>query len=78
MINPPRTIQEAFYLAARIETQIHIADSFKSNLNNNFPTVYINKISIDESSNDKFEVNEMSSGKKWGNNNNYRKNHYNN
>ena len=78
MRNPPRTIQEAFDLAARIETQIQVADSFKIDLNNNFPTVDINEISIDESSNDEFEVNEMSSGKKWGNNSNYRKNNYNN
>ena len=73
MRNPPRTIQEAFDLAARIEAQVQVADSFKIDLNNNFPTVDINKISTDKSYNDKFEVNEMSSSKKWVNNSNYRK-----
>ena len=78
MRNPPRTVQEVFDLAAQIETQIQVADSFKIDLNNDFPTVEINKISADESSNDKFEANEMSSGKKWGNNSSYRTNNYNN
>ena len=78
MRNLLRTIQEAFDLAAKIETQIQVADSFKIDLNNDFPTVDSNKISADELSSDEFEVNEMSRGKKWGNNNNYRKSNYNN
>ena len=70
MRNHPRTIQEAFNLAAQIETQIQVADSFKIDLNNDFPTVDINEICADESSCDKFKVNEMSKGKRWGNNSN--------
>ena len=47
-------------------------------MNNDFPLVDINEISAEESSSDELKVNEMSRGKKWGNNSNYRKPSYNN
>lgn len=71
--NPPRTVQEAFYLATRIKTQIQVVDSFKVEQTNDFISVDINEISADEMSGDEFEVNEVSRGKKRGNKNNYRK-----
>ena len=46
-------------------------------LNSNFTLADINEISADETSSDEFEVNEVSRGKRW-NNNNYRKSGYNN
>ena len=75
--NPPHTVQEAFDLAIKTETQIQVADSFKMELTNNFASANINEISQDETSSDEFKINEMSRGKKW-NNNNYRKNGYSN
>ena len=67
--NPPRTVQEAFGLTDRIELQIQLADSFKQELYNDFPSLDVNKISAEETSGDENEVNEMSHGRKWGNNN---------
>ena len=75
--NPPHTVQEVFDLALKMETQIQVADSFKMELNSNFTSVDINEISADETSSDEFEVNEVSRGKRW-NNNNYRKSGYSN
>ena len=75
--NPPHTVQEAFDLAIKTETQIQVAECFKMELTSNFTLVDINKISGDETSSDKFELNAVSRGKKW-NNNNYRKSGYNN
>ena len=75
--NPLHTVQESFDLAIKTETQIHVADSFKIELNSNFTSANINEISADETSSDKFEVNEVSRCKRW-NNNNYRKSGYNN
>ena len=74
--NPPRTVQEAFDLAIKTETQIQVADSFKMELNSNFTSMDINEISADNTSSDEFEVNEVSRGKRW-NNNKYKKNGYN-
>ena len=71
-------MQEAFNLAIKIESQIQITESFKMDLNNDFPLVKINEISAEESSSDELKINEMSRGKKWGNNSNYRKSSYNN
>ena len=70
MRNPPRTIQDAFKLADDVESQLHLADSFKLELFNNFPLVEVNEISAGETSGNEFEVNEMSRDKKWGNNKN--------
>ena len=52
--NPPRTIQEAFDLATRIQTQIQVADSFRIELTNDFPSADINEISAGKTSSDKF------------------------
>ena len=66
--NPPHTVQEAFDLAIKTETQIQVADNFKMELNSNFISMDINEISTDETSSDEFEVNEVSRGKRWNNN----------
>ena len=75
--NPPCTVQEAFDLAIKTETQIQVTDSFKMELNSNFTSMDNNKISAYETSSDESELNEVSRGKRW-NNNNYRKSGYNN
>ena len=77
MKRKPHTIQEAFRLAGDIEAQIQVADNFKLEWINYFPPVEVNKISTSESSGKEYEVNEVSRGKKWGNNQ-YSKPHYNN
>ena len=70
MRNPPRTVQDAFKLANDVESQLQVADSFKLELTNNFHHMEVNEMSAEEASGDEFEVNEMSRGKRWGNNNN--------
>ena len=70
MRNPPRTIQDAFKLADDVELQLQVADSFKLELSNNFPSMEVSEMSANKTSSNEFEVNEMSRGKKWGNNNN--------
>ena len=67
--NPPCTVQEAFDLTIKTETQIQVADSFKMELTSNFASADINEISTDDTSFDEFEINEVSKGKKWNNNN---------
>ena len=52
--NPPSTVQEAFDLAIKTETQIQVADSFKMELTNNFASADINEIRADETSSDEF------------------------
>ena len=54
MRKPPCTVQEAFNLADSIESQIQVADSFKLELSNDFPTVDINEVSAEETSRDDF------------------------
>ena len=71
----PCTIQEVFMLAANIETQIQVADSFKLDLTNDFSPIEVNEINTVETSDKEYEVNEMYKGKKW-NNNRYRKTSY--
>ena len=68
MRNSPCTVWEAFNLADRIKSQIQVADSFKLELANNFSPVEVNKISANETSGDEHEINEVSLGKKLGNN----------
>ena len=68
----PRTVHEAFKLADDVESQLQDVDSFKLELSNNFSSVEDNEMSVWEFLGDEFEVNEMSRGKKWGNNNNYK------
>ena len=78
MRNPSRTVQEAFKLADDVESQLQVVDSFKLELSNNFSPVEVNGMSEGETSGNEFEVNEMSRGKKWGNNNNYKRYNHNN
>ena len=78
MRNPPHTVQEAFNLADRIESQLQVADSFKLELSNDYSTADINEVSAEEASGDEFEVNEVNRNGKWGYNNNYRKGNYGN
>ena len=77
MWNPPSTVERAFELARDIEKQLQIADSFKLE----FPSYTsndLNEMSMEETSGDEQELNEMSKGKKWGNNtNNYTQMHSN-
>ena len=72
--NPPHTIQEAFDLTIKMETQIQIADSFKLELSSNSSSVDVNEINIGDISGDDFEVNNVSRGRKW--NNNYKRDGY--
>ena len=65
----PSTVQKAFKLVNDIEKQLQVADSFKLEFSS-FPPVEVNEISVQESSGDELEVNKMSRGKRWGNNNN--------
>ena len=65
-------VQQVFDLTFKTETQIQVADSFKMELSSNFASADINEIHTDDTSCDKFDVNKVSKGKKW-NNNNYRK-----
>ena len=78
MRNPPCTVQEAFNLADRIESQLKVANSFKLELSNDYSTAEINEVSAQEASGDKFEVNEVNRNGKQGYNNNYRKGNYGN
>ena len=52
-----------------IEKQLQVADSFKLEFPN-YPTSKLNELSTEESSGDEVELNEISRGKRWGNNNN--------
>ena len=73
MRQPPSTVQKAFKLVSDMEKQLQVADSFKFEFSN-YPPVQVNEISVEESSGDELEVNKVSRGKKWGNNNNYNNN----
>ena len=57
-----------------VEKQLQVADSFKLEFSS-YPTVEINKMSVEESSGDELKINEVSRGKKLGNNNNYNQKH---
>ena len=54
MRQPPSTVKRAFKLVCDIEKQV--ADSFKLEFSS-YPTVEINKMSAEESSEDEFEIN---------------------
>ena len=73
---PPNSVKKAFKLACEIGKQLQVADSFKLELSS-YPAVEINEMSAEESSGDEFKINEVSRGKKWGNNNNYNQKHSN-
>ena len=68
MQQPPSTVKKAFKLACDVEKQLQVADSFKLEFSS-YPTSELNELSTEESSGDKAELNEMSRGKKWVNNN---------
>ena len=68
MKNPPHTVQKAFNLADRIESQLQVANSFKLELSNDYSTADINEVSAEETSGDEFEVNEVNRNGKQGNN----------
>ena len=70
------TVQKAFKLVSDVEKQLQVADSFKLEFSS-FPPIEVNEISVEESLGDELEVNEMSRGKRWGNNNNYNQKHSN-
>ena len=65
----PSTVHKTFKLANDMEKQLQVADIFKLEFSS-FPPVEVNEISAEESSGDELEVNKMSRGKKWSNNNN--------
>ena len=68
---------ESFKLVSDIEKQLQVADSFKLEFPS-YPTGEVNELSTEESSGDEVEINEISRGKKWGNNNgNYKQKHSN-
>ena len=74
MRQPPSTVEKAFKLVCDVEKQLQVADSFKLEFPSH-PTSELNELSTEESSGDEAELNEMSRGKKWGNNNNYNQKH---
>ena len=76
MRQPPSTVKKAFKLVSDVEKQLHLADSFKLEFSS-YPTIEVNEISAEESSGDELEVNKVSRGKRWGNNNNYNPKHSN-
>ena len=69
MQHPPSTIERAFELASDVEKQLQVADSFKLEFPS-YPSNELNEMSMEETSGDEAELNEMSRGKKWGNNTN--------
>ena len=69
MQHPPSTIEKAFKLASDVEKQLQVTDSFKLEFPN-YPSNELNEMSAEETSGDETELNKISRGKKWGNNNN--------
>ena len=67
MQHPPSTIKKAFKLVSDIEKHLQVTDSFKLEFPS-YPTNELNEMSAKESSVDEVELNEMSRGKRWGNN----------
>ena len=76
MRHPPNTVWKAFRLASDMEKQLQVADSFKLEFPS-YPTREINELSTEESSGDEVAVNELSRGRKWENNGNYKQKHSN-
>ena len=76
MQHQPSTVERAFELASSIEKQLQVANSFKLDFPT-YPTSELNEMSMEETSGDEQELNNMSKGKKWGGNtNNYNHKHY--
>ena len=66
--------RESIQAGNNIEKQLQVANSFKLEFPS-YPTSKLNKLSAGESSGDEAELNEMSRGKRWGNNNNHNQKH---
>ena len=69
MQHPPSTIEKAFKLAFDVEKQLQVTDSFKLEFPS-YPSNELNEMSTEETLGDEMELNEISRGKKWGNNSN--------
>ena len=67
MWHPPNTVERAFELASNVEKQLQATDSSKLDFPT-YPSRELNEMSAEEMSGDEQEVNEMTRGKKWGNN----------
>ena len=67
MRHPPSTVERAFELASNVEKQLQVADSFKLDFPT-YPSRELNEMSMEEMSGDEQEVNEITRGKRWGNN----------
>ena len=76
MRQPASTVQEAFKLLSDVEKQLQVADCFKLEFSS-YPSVEVNEKSTEGFSGDELIVNEVSRGKRWGNNNNYTQKHSN-
>ena len=77
MRHPPSTVERAFELANDVEKQLQVTDSFKLDFPT-YPSRELNEMSMEETSGDEQEVNEISRGRKWvSNTKNYTHNHYN-
>ena len=57
-----------------MEKQLQVTDSFKLEFSS-FPSNELNEMSAEETSGDETELNEISRGKRWGNNNNHNQKH---
>ena len=74
MRHPPSTVKKAFKLASDVEKHLQVTDSFKLEFPS-YSTNELNEMSTEESSEDEAQLNEMSRGKRWGNNNKYNQKH---
>ena len=64
MRHPPNTVERAFELANDMEKQLQVADSFKLDFPT-YPSRELNEMSVEESSGDEHEVNEIARNKRW-------------
>ena len=64
MRHPPNTVERAFELANDVEKQLQVADSFKLDFPT-YPSRELNEMSVEESSGDEHEVNEIARNKRW-------------
>ena len=77
MRHPPSTVERAFELASDIEKQLQVTDNFKLDFQM-YPSRELNEMSMEETSGDEQNVNEISRGRKWVSNaKNYTHNRYN-
>ena len=64
MRHPPNTVKRAFELASNVEKQLQVTDSFKLDFPA-CPSRELNEMSVEETSGDEQEINEISRNKKW-------------